>query len=390
MIVFHIDVNNAFLSWTAVELLKTTKYDIRNSYAVIGGDESCRKGIVLAKSNCCKKLGIYTSETLFSAKKKCRVLKVYKPDYELYQRCSRDLFDLLLEFTDDVEIISIDECYLDYTPLQLIYPDYMEFAKMLQNIIFEKLGFTVNIGIANNKLCAKMASDFLKPNKIHTLFEDEIYLKMYPLDVGDLYGVGVKTSVKLKKIGIMTIGDLANMEQDVLDINFKNSINLINLAKGIDYSVVDSKKSEPDSISNEITLKKDVLYKEDLFIFLLELSEKVGLRLRNKNLYCKTICVILKDEHFKRRTKQITLKQATNLSDIIYKTSLNLLDEMWNDEKIRLIGIKLDKLVNTRNIQLSLFDNFEDDTLEKVVDGLKMKYGTEILTKSTLKGIDKD
>ena len=174
-IIFHIDVNNAFLSWTAIELLQNGyKYDIRDSYAVIGGDPKLRKGIVLAKSNLCKKLGIYTSETLYSAKKKCPNLKVYPPNYEFYQKMSNSLFNLLSKYTPDIEIASIDECYLDYGKVKRLYGDEIEFAKKIQKEIYDTLGFTVNIGIANNKLCAKMASDFSKPNKIHTLYKNEI------------------------------------------------------------------------------------------------------------------------------------------------------------------------------------------------------------------------
>ena len=180
-IIFHIDVNNAFLSWTAIELLNNGyKYDIRNSYAVIGGDPKMRKGIVLAKSTPCKKLGIYTSMNLYEAKKKCSVLKVYPPNYKFYSEMSNKLFNLLNKYTPDIEIASIDECYLDYGKVKNIYGDQYLFAQKLQKEIYDILGFTVNIGIANNKLCAKMASDFSKPNKIHTLYDFEIESKMYP------------------------------------------------------------------------------------------------------------------------------------------------------------------------------------------------------------------
>lgn len=195
-IIFHIDVNNAFLSWTAVDLLnKGYKYDIRNSYAVIGGDELARSGIVLAKSMPAKKLGIYTSETLYSARKKCRVLKVYPPNYKLYSEMSNKLFLLLSKYSPDIEITSIDECYMDYGKVKNMYGDEIEFAYKLKQEVKDTLGFTVNIGIANNKLCAKMASDFSKPDKVHTLFEYEIEEKMYPLKIDELFGVGKKTDL---------------------------------------------------------------------------------------------------------------------------------------------------------------------------------------------------
>ena len=183
----HIDVNNAFLSWSAIDLLnKGYKYDIRNSYAVIGGDEKKRSGIVLAKSTSAKKLGIVTAETLYSARKKCKVLKVYPPNFKFYNEMSNKFFSLLRKYTPDIEIASIDECYLDYGKVKSLYGDEVAFAYKIKDEIKNTLGFTVNIGIANNKLCAKMASDFSKPDKVHTLYENEVKEKMYPLDVGDL------------------------------------------------------------------------------------------------------------------------------------------------------------------------------------------------------------
>ena len=177
-IIMHIDVNNAFLSWTAILLLKQgSKYDIRNSYAVIGGDENKRSGIVLAKSTSAKKLGVVTGETLYSARKKCPVLRTYYPNYKWYQEMSGKLFTIISKYTDDIEIASIDECYLDYTKIKHIYGNEVEFANNLKKEIYDTLGFTVNIGIANNKLCAKMASDFTKPYKVHTLYDNEVKTK---------------------------------------------------------------------------------------------------------------------------------------------------------------------------------------------------------------------
>ena len=209
-IIMHIDVNNAFLSWSAVYyLLKGSKIDIRNTYAVIGGDETKRTGIVLAKSNPAKKCGIVTGETLYSARKKCKDLKNYPMNYNFYKKMSNAFFNTIRKYTPDIEIASIDECYIDYTKVKKLYGDPLKFAKKLQKEINEKLKFTINIGIANNKLCAKMASDFEKPNKIHTLFNDEIKEKMWPLDVSELFTVGKKSAEKLKLLKINTIKDLA-------------------------------------------------------------------------------------------------------------------------------------------------------------------------------------
>ena len=388
-IIFHIDVNNAFLSWTAIDLLNHGyKYDIRDSYAVIGGDPKARKGIVLAKSNACKKLGIYTSMTLYEAKKRCSVLKIYPPNYKFYSEMSNKLFNLLNKYTPDIEVASIDECYLDYGKVKNLYGEEYQFAVKLQREIYENLKFTVNIGIANNKLCAKMASDFSKPNKIHTLYNYEVETKMYPLPINDLFMIGKKTSEKLMNLGIKTIGDLANFSYDKLYPYFKNQTSfLINQAKGIDNSIVDSETFIPKGISNEITLEKDVINKEELYPYLMNLCETVSVRLRRQKKYAFVICVILKNNYFKRKSHQKKLVNATNVTSEIYKIAKEILDEMWNDEKIRLIGVRLDKLVDNVMYQASLFDTdtTEESKVDVVIDKLKQKYGNKIITKASLK-----
>lgn len=390
-IIFHIDVNNAFLSWTAIDLLNHGhKYDIRQSYAVIGGDENKRSGIVLAKSMSAKKMGIYTSETLYSARKKCKVLKVYPPNYKFYSEMSKKLFKLLSQYSPDIEIASIDECYMDYGKVQKIYGDPINFAYKIQKEIFETLGFTVNIGIANNKLCAKMASDFSKPNKVHTLFNHEIKDKMYPLKVDELFGIGRKTAPKLHELGIHTIGDLANYNAQKLYKYFKNqSFYYVNIARGIDDSRVVSEEAAPDSISNEMTLVKDVSAKSELFEYLMSLSEYVGVRLRKKGKYTSVIAVVLKDRYFKRKTHQKKIINPTNITSEIYEISKQILDEMYTGDPVRLIGIRLDGLVDNAYFQTSLFDDVtsreSQAKIDEVVDELKSKYGYKIIKKAGLK-----
>ena len=379
----HIDVNNAFLSWSAIDLLNNGyKYDIRNSYAIIGGDETKRSGIVLAKSTPCKKLGIVTAETIYSARKKCRVLKVFPPNFPFYQKMSKSLFELISKYTPDIEIASIDECYIDYGKSKLINGDPLLFAQKLQKEINETLGFTVNIGIANNKLCAKMASDFSKPNKIHTLFFNEIEEKMYPLPIGDLFGIGKKSVPKLNHIGIQTIGDLANYDEKKLSIFFKNQANhLINIAKGIDDSEVIVERPSVKSISTTITLPVDITNLEEGFDELRKISEDVAYQLREKGKYAYVVAVIIKTNNFINKTHQVKLTNPTNMGIEIYKKSKILLKEMWNDEPIRLIGIRLDNLVANYGYQVSLFENVEkkinDEKLEKVIDAIKKKYGNK-------------
>ena len=393
-IIMHIDVNNAFLSWSAIDLLnRGSKYDIRNSYAVIGGDESARRGIVLAKSNPAKKQGVVTAETLYSAKKKCPALRVYPPNFKFYSEMSKKMFELLKKYTPDIEVASIDECYLDYGKVKKIYGDEIEFARKIQKEIYDTLGFTVNIGIANNKLCAKMASDFSKPYKIHTNFDYEIKDKMWPLDVSELFGVGKRTSEKLKKLGINTISDLAHESIEKLYPYFKNQASyLINIANGIDDSEVISNPPEPKGIGTEVTISKDVDDKSVLYGYLENLAEDVSLRLRANKKYAYVVCVILKDNMFKRYSHQKKLVNAVSSGKDIYKIAKQILDEMYDNRPIRLIGIRTDKLVSNLTHQESIFDNsveFErNNDLDKTLLGLKNKYGNKIINKAGLKGFN--
>ena len=189
-----------------------------------------------------KRKGVRTAETLRDAKRKCNDLKIYPPNYKLYTEMSNKLFKLISNYTPDLEKLSVDECFIDYTKVMKLYGDPIKFAYKLKDEIKSKLGFTVNIGIANNKLCAKMASDFLKPNRVHTLFKNEVEGKMHPLPIEELYGVGKSGSKKLRELGINTIGDLANSSSEYLYKYFKNQTNkIINSAKGIDDSIIVSK-----------------------------------------------------------------------------------------------------------------------------------------------------
>ena len=384
-IVMHIDVNNAFLSWTAIDLLnRGSKYDIRNSYAVIGGDEEARRGIVLAKSMPAKKMGVVTAETLYSARKKCPSLRVYPPNYKWYQYMSNSLFELLKEYTPDIEIVSIDECYLEYTNVSKLYGDPIEFSKKIQKEINEKLKFTVNIGIAENKLCAKMASDFLKPNKIHTLFSNEIKEKMWPLPINKLFGIGKQTSKKLIALNIKTIADLANADPNFLYKYFKNqALRMIEIANGIDDSIVDSSISAPKGISNSTTLSHDVTNREELEKIIIAIADNVSLALRKEGKYASVVAVMLKDNFFKTTSHQKKLKNATDLTLEIRKNDLELFREMYNGEAIRLVGVRLDQLTDVLNHQVSLFENVEEreenKKLDETIDILKERFGNNII-----------
>ena len=393
-IIFHIDVNNAFLSWTAIKLLNEgSNIDIREIPSVIGGDESSRHGIVLAKSPVAKKMGIKTAMSLYEARKVCKDLKVFKGDYSWYKECSNNLMKYLSNYSPSLEQFSIDECFIDFTGTNYLYKDYIKLANKIKDDIKNNFGFTVNIGIANNKLCAKMASDFEKPDKVHTLFDDEIVKKLWPLPVEDLFMVGKSTTEKLNSMNIITIKDLANTDIKRLEKVFKNqAINLHNAAWGKDDSPIETEKRKRKSISTETTLPNDENNRDKLKKILFSQSIEVGRSLRRKNMYTKTIGIIYKDMNFRKSSNQTTIDNPTNDDKEIYKVVSELFDSTYNDEYIRLIGVKLSNLQEYRDKQISIYDKIieEDNSFQETIDMINNKFGKNIVEPASLKMFTND
>lgn len=389
-IIFHIDVNNAFLSWTAVLLLKEGyNVDIRKIPAVIGGDEKKRSGIVLAKSPIAKKFGIVTAETLYSARSKCPNLKIFPPNYNWYYQKSKEFHDFLKTFTPNVLKYSVDEAFMDFTGTSYIYKDYIKLAYYIKDEIKKRFGFTVNVGIANNMLCAKMASDFEKPDKVHTLFENEVKAKMWPLPIEDLFMVGKQTSKKLRDLNINTIGALAVKDIDFLRYHFKNQAEFLkNSANGIDDSKVEYQESKSQSISVTETLPKD---EEDIVTLrkvLLRQVSNISRELREKNKYCNVVAIIFKNNQFETYSRQTKLSNPTNKTEIIYQTIVDLLEKYWKKDPIRLIGVRLADLCSNRKTQVSLFDEeeLEDDSssIQKTIDDINSKFGNNFIIPASL------
>ena len=391
-IIMHIDVNNAFLSWSAVYYLQNgSNIDIRTIPSAIAGEKAKRTGIILAKSIPAKKMGIKTGDIIYIAKNKCPSLKIYPPNYKFYSEMSKKMFDYLYSLTPDIEIASIDECYIDYGKIKKLYGDEFIFAKKINKEIKEKFGFTVNIGIANNKLCAKMASDFEKPDKIHTLYDYEVDTKMKNLPIDELFGIGKKTSEKLKQMGIKTINDLANYNLASLKKVFKNqAIDMINSANGINYDEVETKTYINKGISNEITLVSDCYDDNEIYDNLLYLSDLVSYRIRKINKYATTVAVIIKNNNFVRKTHQKKLNTPINTSEDIYNIAKEIYKKNKEDEGIRLIGIRLDNLKDEKLSQVSLFDlennNVDNEKLDKTIDKLKENENVITLKVTSEKG----
>ncbi|MGN1298222.1 MAG: DNA polymerase thumb domain-containing protein [Clostridia bacterium] len=385
--ILHVDVNNAFLSWTAVDMLKKgSKIDIREIPAIIGGDETKRSGIVLAKSMKAKECGVRTAQTIYQAKIKCPNLKVFSSNFKVYREYSDKLYHLLLQYTDKIERFSIDECFLDMTEY-LMKDTLLNKAKEISKRVKEELGFTVNIGVANNKLLAKMASDFTKPDRVHTLFQEEIPTKMWTLPISELFMLGRKTVPKLYNMQIKTIGDLAKSDKKVLNKKFgKHGIQMWEYANGIDHSEVVYKQEKPKGVGNSVTLPENITEIEKLEEILLALTEQVTYRLRKHDLLANTVNVQLRTKDFEDTSHQGKLTTATSSTREIYEKAKQLLDEMYHKSMaIRLIGVRVDNLVEKEELQLSLFydeKNEKQEKLDKVVDELKNKYGYNKITRA--------
>ena len=392
--ILHVDVNNAFLSWTALDMLKNgSEMDIREIPAVIGGDESKRSGIVLAKSMKAKECGVKTAETIYQARIKCPGLKVFPSNFKIYRYYSNQLYQLLLEYTDKIERFSIDECFLDMTHY-LMNDTLLNKGKEINRRVKEELGFTVNVGVAHNKLLAKMASDFTKPDRVHTLFENEIPNKMWTLPISELFMLGKRTVPKLYNMQIKTIGDLAKTNKRILQDKFgKHGSMMWEYANGIDNSEVKYQKEKPKGIGNSVTLPEDISNIDKLEEILLALTEKVTYRLRKQKMLAKVVNVQLRNKDFVDTSHQRKLSNATASTKEIFSYAKELLEQMYRKgTPIRLIGVRVDDLTDKEEMQISLFQdevkNEKQEKLDKTIDKLKEKYGYNLITRAGKMGVE--
>lgn len=400
-IFFHIDVNSAFLSWTAIDQLQKAKetdtldsyVDLRDIPSIIGGDSATRHGIVLAKSIPAKKYGISTAEPIASALKKCPSLVIASPDHHSYSAHSHALMEFLSGYCPVIEQVSIDECYMDYTPICRDFESPQAAATIIKDSVRETFGFTVNVGISDRKVLAKMASDFKKPDLVHTLYAKEIQAKMWPLPVSSLLMCGRSSQETLRKLGISTIGDLARCDKQLLAAHLKShGILLWEYANGIDSSVVEPNPAQAKGIGNSTTMPTDALSIEDMKPVLLKLCESVCARLRKAHMYAGTITVEIKYSNFHSCSHQIALPSPDYSSTVIYETSLSLLQELWNGTPVRLLGVRATRLTDeTAPIQLDLF-SYQEHTgqteknrrLDKTIDAIRRKYGEGAIIRGSL------
>lgn len=396
-LIFHIDVNSAFLSWEAARRVKKGEDDLRLIPSAIGGDPESRRGVVLAKSIPAKKYNIKTGEPIGMALRKCPSLMITPPDFRLYSKCSKAFKDICRAYAPVVEEFSIDECFLDFTGTEKVYPDPIALAYEIKDKIKNELGFTVNVGIGENKLCAKMASDFEKPDKVHTLFPEEIPTKLWTLPVGDLLFIGSSTAKKLTDMGIRTIGELAAYDVNALRsvLGDKMSLQCHNYANGIDNSPVKAEREKAKSYSNSVTLEDDVKTDEAAHAILLALSDSVSRHMRSDCAMAYSVSVTIRYLDFKNKSHQCQLSSPIDTTKAVYETAKKLLSEMWQNHKpLRLMSITLSNLTKdkTAGVQMSLFgeaenlNNERDEKLDKTLDSIRGRFGSGIVQRGTVMG----
>lgn len=390
--VFHIDVNSAFLSWTAAYRVNVLgeKEDIRQIPSIVGGDQEKRHGIVLAKSTPAKKYGIQTGEPIVAAQRKCPGLVIVPPDYGLYVTSSRAFIKILKEYSDNVIQYSIDEAWIVFEGFEKLYGrgQMVKLAHELKDRIRDELGFTVNVGVSTNFLLSKTAGDFSKPDKVHTLFPEEVEEKMWPLPVSDLFFVGRATVETLHRLGIRTIGELAKADEGMISAHLKKHGQTIQgFARGGDLDPTMVFHEANKGYGNSLTAPVDIVTEEYARHLLLSLSETVGARLRADDVMVSVVSVHLTTCEFKRTNKQMQLDSPTNITEEIYEAACLILGKLWDKKTpIRQIGVHTSKVQDGAVRQYSIFDLEKSDKLEKLdraVDRLREKYGEDAVFRAS-------
>lgn len=368
------------------------KVDLREIPSIIGGDKKSRHGVVLAKSISAKKYGIRTGEPVVNAFRKCPNLVMEQPNHRMYREKSQKLMEYLRGFTTKIEQISVDECYLDFTDIADRFPSPLDAAFLMKNGIRKRFGFTVNIGISENKLLAKMASDFEKPDKVHTLFLREVPVKMWPLPLGELFMAGRSSVEALKKLEINTIGDLANADLSLIELHLKSHGKMLwEFANGIDHSPVQWEQAEAKGIGNSTTLAEDAATYEEVREVFVGLAESVGRRLRKAGQKANMVSMEIKYHDFQSMSHQTQLPKPTSDEQVLLDTACRLFQEAWTGEPVRLLGIRTAKLVDAGEPeQMSIFDlepqkpvDEKRQRLNAAMNQIRKKYGDDAVMKAS-------
>lgn len=393
-IILHCDCNSFFAS---VETVLHPEY--KNVPMAVCGSVEDRRGIVLAKNELAKKFNIQTAETVFSAKKKCPHLVIAEPHHNLYLKFSQRVNDIYKRYTDMIEPFGIDESWLDVTGSTKLFGDGLEIAKKISDDVKREIGITVSVGVSFNKVFAKLGSDYKKPDAITVINRDNFKKIVYPLPVASLLFVGKKTETQLLKMGIRTIGELAESSADILQERLgKSGLLLSKYAKGEDDSPVCAASPEDTkSVSNGITFRHNLTSREEYKVGIDYLSEEIGTRLREKGLKCSTVQLTIKDEYLRTIQRQAPQIPPSDIGGEISETAFAILKKEWkNGAPIRMLTVGATNLLhsNEASVQLSIFDNNTDSNRdkrknsEKTVDKIRQKYGNDAIIKGAILDTD--
>ena len=387
---FHVDVNSAFLSWSALKALNGGgTLDLRTVPAAVGGDEEKRHGVVLAKSQPAKRYGVRTGESLFAARQKCPGLIVVPPDFDWYVQCSKGLIAILRDYSPVVEQFSIDEAFVEMTGSEALFGPPVQAADAIRERVKREWGFTVNVGISVNRLLAKTASDFEKPDRTHTLWPEEIPQKLWPLPVGALFGVGPSAVRTMDALGIRTVGDLAHADPEVLRGAFGvRGDSFRRHANGIEGTPLGRREAKDNSYGNSVTLPEDLETPRQADATLLALAESVAGRLRGDGKSARVVAVQLVDNAFRRTSHQVSLPNPTNATEVIYQTARQLIRQMWPKRPVRLVGITCERTTADAFEQLDLFTDARrtdrQEKLDRAADALRSRFGDKAVVRARL------
>lgn len=351
----------------------------------VAGNPKERRGILVTCSYEARARGIYTTMSVWEAKRKCPELILLPPNFESYRAASKAMFDILRSYTPMVEPVSIDEGYIDLTDVD-IQNDAVGFAKSIQQRILRELDLPCSIGIAPNKFLAKTASNMKKPMGITVLRKREVSQQLWHLPVIEMHGVGESTSKKLESLGIITIGNIASANPEILKSKLgKAGARLYNRSHGIDDREVNPESIfETKSVGNSTTLPYDETNMDELQKVLRRLSGKVASRLESKNLAGRSITIHIRDASWKNKTRSKTVTNRLFKEDEIFQLAFQLFESAWNSEPIRLLGVTVNNVFDKGESveQLSIF-NYEEHAKEepilKLVEQLQTKFGAGII-----------
>jgi DNA polymerase IV len=379
--IVHVDMDAFFAS---VE--QRDNPDYQGKPVIVGADPRNGKGrgVVAACSYEARKFGIHSAMPISTAYKKCPGAVFLRPDMARYAEASHSIFDIFQDFTPDVEPISIDEAFLDITGSHHLFGSPEKTCLLIKNAIKEKTGLTASVGMAPNKMTAKIASDIKKPDGFVVVSPEKLLDFLHPLSVKKLWGVGERTAAELAGMGIHTIGDLAAKGRNGLyDAFGKNGTHAWELANGIDDRDVEPAR-EAISISNEYTFEQDTRDMVLIMDILMHLSEKVSRRMRREDLKARTITLKIRSGDFKTYTRSVTIDPATNFADRIYRHVLEKAESFeLGKMPVRLLGVKVSALeemsLNTDLFPEGTLVDTKKERIHKAIDRIAEKYGENVI-----------